>query len=188
MTLSEKTMNPSMTSAEVFFRTVAPEMGRAKLGGRSQILKLTPLLGYRYRALCDGAHNRQALQELARYVDRAYRSKMGDSSITWLVAHADGRIPDVFSECIRPTDKVIVVEFGPVDGMPWVKPLSTEVIATEILKIGVEALEEYGTEVESGLRRASELAKGGRLVITGSLYLISDVLRLVRNVRRAQRV
>lgn len=185
-TLSEKTMTPSMTSAEVFFRTVAPEMRRAKLDGRNQMFNLTSFLGYKRRALCDGAHNRQALQELGKYVDRAYRFKTAKSSVTWLVAHSDGRNPDVFRECIHPNDKVIVVEFGPVDGMPWVKPLGTEVIAAALSKIGLQALEQHGTEIERGLRRACELATGGSLVITGSLYLISDVFRLVRKVRRAQ--
>ncbi|KAK1087158.1 folylpolyglutamate synthase [Friedmanniomyces endolithicus] len=86
---------------------------------------------------------------------------------------------------LRPGDKVFAVEFGSVDGMPWVEPLSSEKIVEAVESVPamtgqVEAVA-CGRDVLAALQKASDAAEGGPMVVAGSLYLVGDVLRLLRD-------
>ena len=85
-----------------------------------------------------------------------------------------------------------------MDGMPWVKAMGAGKVAKaakEVLSekgdvdVGVDGVSQdesgddsraFGRDVVAGLRRASEIADGGPMVVAGSLYLVGSVLRALR--------
>ena len=85
---------------------------------------------------------------------------------------------------IKPGDRVFAVEFGHVDGMPWVEPLGAEKIVQGVRDLHPEETsvkaQAYGHDLQTALQMATEAADGGPLVIAGSLYLVGDVLRLLK--------
>jgi len=179
---------PSQDKAMGHIMEVAPDMIKAALAtqfpGRQQQLSIQHLTGRSKDVLLDGAHNAQSAAALGRTV-RAMRKTALETSITWLIAASDSRDPkDILVPLLRDGDAVFAVQFGPVDGMPWVKPASTSSLLSAA-KASVSSADSLSThdcggDVLAALRAASYQATGGPLVIAGSLYLVGDVLRLLR--------
>ena len=179
---------PALGRTEISARSLAPAMKDVMLPGRFQTVDLEPITGISgNRALLDGAHNHQAIQALCRYVRSRPRTReslrKGRSSITWVVALSQGKLSNDLFRHILFKDNIIAVEFGPVDGMPWARPVP----ATEIIGIlkghgpRTGQLLSFKSDVRAALRKASEIANGTPIVIMGSLYLVSDILRLLRD-------
>lgn len=147
--------------------------------GRLQTVNLQPILGQNVAALLDGAHNTQAAQALSTYVDQRIRPQ--SEPVTWLLAASKGKDVMELLRCfVKPQDKVIATKFGPVDGMPWVEPIDTAEIVQAAKQISDQV---EVTEIETvgvALRGLSKSHLPGPIVVTGSLYLVSDVLRLLR--------
>lgn len=188
-----------------------PELIRtahASLPGRLQWLDLPPRLlppgktTTTRTVLIDGAHNEQSAQALAEYVDGRLRQDHVQQSVssrspnthlpgsqesvpvTWVLAmKSDKDIHSVLSTLLRPSDRAITCAFGPVDGMPWVKSMSAtklaETIVATVKNVQVEAAK--AGSVGAALTRAVEVADNRPICVAGSLYLVSDVLRLVRD-------
>ena len=82
-------------------------------------------------------------------------------------------------------DSVAAVRFEPVDGMPWVKATKP----SELLRVAGEHgiddphLHDGGDDIKGTLTWAAEEAEGRPIVIAGSLYLVSSVLRLLRALK-----
>jgi folylpolyglutamate synthase len=85
---------------------------------------------------------------------------------------------------LRPGDQVAAARFGPVDGMPWVQATDPAELLQLAGQHGAEAagLHNAGDDVKDALTWASKSAGDKPLVIAGSLYLVSSVLRLLREV------
>ena len=147
--------------------------------GRLQTLDLSNLAGRSQTVLLDGAHNVQSAEVLKLYVDRQLRS--GEAyQVTWLMALSKGKdIREILKAATRPGDRLVAMQFGPVDGMPWVHPASTQDIQEAASQVGLEVDLSRNSDLKSTLIRAAKMAKGP-VVIAGSLYLVSDVLRLLR--------
>lgn len=115
-------------------------VSRVQWPGRLQELSIEALTGRQERILLDGAHNTQSASVLATYVDRHLRRRARGSGITWLIAATQGKdIRSILQQLVHPEDKVVAVEFGPVDGMPWVKPMSSKEltqVATDLVQRG----------------------------------------------------
>ncbi|PGH16414.1 hypothetical protein AJ79_01745 [Helicocarpus griseus UAMH5409] len=148
--------------------------------GRLHELSLEPLIPRKDPVLLDGAHNAQSAGVLCSYVDRNLR-KPGES-VTWVVSASQGKdLPELFGCMIKPGDNVAVVEFGEVAGMPWVRSVETTNILSVVRAMpNFSRCEGFGRDIISGLKWANEISAGGPLVIAGSLYLVSDILRLLR--------
>jgi len=143
--------------------------------------------GRRHRLLLDGAHNSQSAEVLGSFVDQRFRKGQDLTRVTWLIGISSGKgLHDILKPMIREGDAVIAVEFGPVQGMPWV----TATPSTEILDAvkRLFALKVFcadgGDSVDHALRKAVQIAGHGPLVVAGSLYLASDVLRFRRRQMR----
>jgi len=94
--------------------------------GRLQEINLECLTGCNQRVILDGAHNAQSAQQLSSFV----RSHAGDGKVQWVLAASEGKdVQQILEILLRPGDTVTAVEFGPVEGMPWVKPKSADAIA-----------------------------------------------------------
>lgn len=91
--------------------------------------------------------------------------------------------------------KIIFTSFGPVDGMPWVRPASVDTLlqcanrlvhSPDVVEPPTENVVEALEAVEGVLARWKEGGhtkheQGPLVVIAGSLYLCSDFLRFVRD-------
>ncbi|AEO62514.1 uncharacterized protein THITE_2106750 [Thermothielavioides terrestris NRRL 8126] len=158
-----------------------PMIKQMQWPGRLQRLDLQKIMGRPQEALLDGAHNPQSAEVLAHYVSRHLRS--GDQPVTWVVAATQGKdMNGIFSLLLKPDDRAAAVRFGPVDGMPWVKPADPVGLLELAAQYGVQepAMYDAGDDIRAALTWASQVAGDGPLVIAGSLYLVSSVLRLLR--------
>ncbi|MCJ1225089.1 folylpolyglutamate synthase [Toensbergia leucococca] len=150
--------------------------------GRLQRLSLKLLTGRQPDILLDGAHNAQSAEVLGSFVKRKLRTTA--SSVTWVIAFSQGKVlQELLAHLIEPGDNVVAVSFGPVAGMPWVQPTKVEDILNAVQKTGkVDHVHSVADNVEEALRWATTTSDGGPLVVAGSLYLVSDVLRLLRDI------
>lgn len=148
--------------------------------GRLQQLSIERISGRSNDILLDGAHNPQSARVLGAYVDK--RMRKHGTPTTWIIAASAGKdVRTMFPFMIRTGDNVVAVEFGPVAGMPWVQPTKAADLlqqAQDQVKLGA-AKQVNG--VKDALQVASIVADGGPLVVAGSLYLVSDVLRILRD-------
>lgn len=175
-------LRPHMTTSDVF--PLLPGLADVQWPGRLQNIDLHPLIDRRKPILLDGAHNAQSAEVLGKYVDRRMRSD--SKPVTWVVAASSGKdLAGVFGSIIRPGDCIATAEFGPVDGMPWVQSTNATELASSIQALqDVGKVQSFEGNLVPALQWASDEAQGGPLVIAGSLYLVSDVLRLLREAQK----
>ncbi|WEW55477.1 folylpolyglutamate synthase [Emydomyces testavorans] len=160
-----------------------PVISKTPRPGRLQEIQLEPLISRKESVLLDGAHNPQSAEALASYVDQHFRTR--GKSITWVVAASQGKnVQELFGYMLKPGDKVAAVEFGPVAGMPWVQSVNaTELVTMACSVSGIGVVKGFAANLLGGLNWANTVSAGGPLVIAGSLYLVSDVLRLLRQAQ-----
>ncbi|KAJ6094821.1 hypothetical protein N7467_002334 [Penicillium canescens] len=164
--------------------SLLPYLADVTWPGRLQKIALRPLVDRAEPILLDGAHNAQSAEVLGKYVDRKMRSS--GKPVTWVVAASSGKdLAGVFGSIIRPGDRVATAEFGPVDGMPWVTSTNAQELASSIQAIhDIGQVQSFEGDLLPALKWASQEAQGESLVIAGSLYLVSDVLRLLREAQK----
>ncbi|KAI1250391.1 hypothetical protein MGN70_007444 [Eutypa lata] len=164
---------------------LARAIGEMVWPGRLQSLDIRSLTGRKARVLLDGAHNPQSAEVLAAYVNKYLRTT--GKPITYVLAASEGKdLTEILNLLLRPGDNVVAVEFGPVDGMPWVKPMESNCISRVASSYGVTAASQLDARanVQSALEWATRTADEGPLVIAGSLYLVSDILRTLRSTKK----
>lgn len=163
---------------EISLSSLLPFISAIPRAGRLQRINLEPLIKRDALILLDGAHNPESAAVLSSYVDRKLRSNGG---VTWVVAASQGKdIKELFSPMIKPGDNIAVVEFGAVEGMPWVRSVNSLDLLTALRRPGVGAMQGFGNNLLQALEWASSVSPTSPLVIAGSLYLVSDILRLQR--------
>lgn len=146
--------------------------------GRLQRIVLEPLIARQEPVLLDGAHNAQSAEALGSYVNRKLRQRC--DGVTWVIAASRGKdFSAIFGSIIQSGDNVAITTFGPVDGMPWVSAAAPIELSRCVQMIdGIGQVNLFDGNVAAALRWACGVSNGGPLVIAGSLYLVSDVLRL----------
>ncbi len=148
------------------------------LPGRQQSLSIEAITGRKRTVLLDGAHNVQSAEVLSEYVERHLRPSR--RPVTWLMAFSKGKnVQEILSTILRTGDNLLAITFGTVDGMPWVQSEGLDQIFSAAQTVCTLNRNEKVIDLQSGLRRATEISNEGPLVIAGSLYLVSDVLRLL---------
>ncbi|EOA81207.1 uncharacterized protein SETTUDRAFT_24707 [Exserohilum turcica Et28A] len=167
--------------------------------GRMQLVRVPPIFGdypqHKGRnILVDGAHNPDAAKSLSGYVQTVLRDSAipgvgfpprGGWPVTWVLAMTEGKdAQEYLQTLLQPGDNVITTSFGPVDGMPWVKPMDPQ----HLLEIAYRVQPRItGLAIpEGGAFRALCAAKfmtekGRPIVLTGSLYLVGDFHRDLRS-------
>jgi dihydrofolate synthase len=181
--------------------SLAESIARTQLMGRMQPIRLGPITGTDDIAWLDGAHNRQAMEAVGPVFAakrRGFADMEGkadsDVPVTWVLAFSDGKHPGELLEPldIRPGDRIAAVEFGPVDGMPWKHPLwswkITDHVKEQYPDVEVVQFQAGNDELTKALKWATKWPSGekGAVICTGSLYLASDVLRLLRDRKATQ--
>ncbi|KAI5925109.1 FolC bifunctional protein [Camillea tinctor] len=140
--------------------------------GRLQSLNIKRLIGREEDVLLDGAHNPQSAEVLSDFVKKHLRT--GNRPVTWVFAASAGKdIGEILQILLQQGDSIAAVEFGPVDGMPWVAPRKSSDILSVASECGVaiSAQHDARTDILSALNWATQTSNGGPLVIAGSLYL-----------------
>ena len=150
--------------------------------GRLQSLSITALTGRQAPVLLDGAHNAQSIEVLGAFVDKKIRTR--PHPVTWVIGISAGKdLRELLSIICQPGDNVVAVEFGMVDGMPWVSPAKCCAIMEAARDVGISgSLHSAERDVVGAVKLATNLAGVNPIVICGSLYLVSDVLRLLRDM------
>lgn len=160
-----------------------------KFPGRQQSISIESLTGRQANIILDGAHNAQSAQALAKYVTQQFGAP-GEASrqpVTWVVAASDSKdVREIVEPLLNGGDSIVAVEFGPVDGMPWVNAMPAAKIEAVVAQLAQErkrhmATHSCGAKVKDALQEAVRLAGNGPLVVAGSLYLVGDVFRLLRH-------
>lgn len=132
--------------------------------------------------LLDGAHNESAAIELGKYLKHTRAEKNG---LIFVIALTKGKSIDGLLKHLNfsSRDTLIPFHFTPPLEMPWVKPYDKESIAKSANYYLEDVREHQVTSVEDlflflgEMRQAKDLRA---IVICGSLYLCSDVLRYIR--------
>lgn len=174
------------TSTNSPLHRLLPAVRNMTWPGRLQTINIRSLTGRNESILLDGAHNRQSAEVLGVYVDRKLRKE--NKKVTWVLAASKGKaLDDILKSLLQKGDCVTSVGFGPVDGMPWVKSMDTYEVLKAAAQCGVDQsqLHDAGDDLSAALRWAAEASDEGPLVVAGSLYLVSDVLR---HLRRAEEI
>ncbi|KZW03314.1 FolC bifunctional protein [Exidia glandulosa HHB12029] len=172
----------------------------ARLHGRLHWLHMTcPPLSPTLTVLVDGAHNRAGCAALGTYLDSLRLSER--RCFVLGVSEQKGKDPrDTLAPLLRRGDNVAVVPFSPVDGMPWVHPVSPY----EVTRAVREAIGEEGSlfcanaggqdaaawdevkpgeyprrQLQAALQWIAERSKVA--IVTGSLYLAADFYRILKD-------
>ncbi|RAR11577.1 FolC bifunctional protein [Stemphylium lycopersici] len=143
--------------------------------------------------LVDGAHNPDAAKVLIDCVNKVHRRGYIEGlgrhprvgwPVTWVLAMTEGKdASEYLRVLLRPGDHVITTTFGPVDGMPSVKPMDPEQLlqVAKSVQEGITGLAMPKDGAFRALLAAKHLTKNGwPVVLTGSLYLVGDFHREAR--------
>ena len=168
--------------------------------GRQEFVQVPPIFTNpsekKNRVLVDGAHNPDAAEALAVFVRDNLRFGQTPSRcrpesgwpVTWVLAMTEGKdARQYLATLLKPGDKVVTTTFGPVDGMPWVKPMDPKDLL-EVAKSVEPQITGLHVPVTDPLRAVSAakymshlLADWAPIVLTGSLYLVGDFHRELRS-------
>lgn len=130
-----------------------------------------------HQILVDGAHNTQSAKLLREFVDSNMRK---NCPITWVIGFSKPRTEFVkmLQEFgIKHSDKVVGTEFGPVEGMPWVKAADASEITANAMAFTQDVGLFGGDENRINIENLAELCRTSQVVVCGSLYLISELLK-----------
>lgn len=149
--------------------------------GRLQPISIEKITGRVVTILLDGAHNPQSAAVLSAFVEKRVRAP--GKPVTWVLAASAGKdMSEIVKVLVRDGDNLAATEFGLVDGMPWVRPMRSAAIlqTAKTLGISVAVSQDAQADVTMALDWASQVSHDGPLVVAGSLYLVSSVLKLLR--------
>ena len=131
--------------------------------------------------LVDGAHNADSALTLRKYVDSL---ETGTNKRTWImsISQSKAKTPEsVLEPLLSKGDDVIFVGFAtPIESLPWIKPSPLEPladIARRYVGDGSVKIERGG--IEPAVRSAIGNLQSGLIVVCGSLYLVSDLYKLL---------
>ncbi|KAJ8105073.1 hypothetical protein OPT61_g10400 [Boeremia exigua] len=164
--------------------------------GRQEMVRVTPVFqnasDRRNQVLVDGAHNPDAAIALDSFVSANLRYGQSPGQerppagwpVTWVLAMTEGKDARAYlATLLKPGDNVVTTAFGPVDGMPWVKPMDPKELL-ELAKSVEPQITGVHVPVLGALRAvctakymSDQLAAWSPIVLTGSLYLVGDLHR-----------
>jgi len=127
--------------------------------------------------LIDAAHNPAGAAALRTYLDALWA---GPRTFLISLSHSPPKTPlSTLTPLLRQGDRVAVLQFSPVEGMPWVKPSTPEqiTVAAESL-VGEEGEVVQANSVAEALTWA--IKNDSLLIVAGSIYLLSDFERFRR--------
>lgn len=159
--------------------------------GRLQWLDITSDTSKPVKVLLDGAHNPQAAEELALFLDTHLRPLAPGKAVHFVIAFTSGKdYGDIIACVVKPGDTVVTTQFGDVDSMPWIKSYSAKETADMVcstvknVKVGsVDSQDLDNSQLEAIKQCQNQmLTENQPVVVFGSLYLVGKVLEKVGNL------
>ncbi|CAH2353767.1 dihydrofolate synthetase [[Candida] railenensis] len=151
-----------------------------KWPGRLQSVDVPLSTGSTVEILLDGAHNESAAIELGKYLDS--KPNRSENGLVYIIAMTKGKnIDSLLKYLLSKDDTVILTGFSTPENMPWIQSSALgdlEAIARKYTENVYHGNEGSIEKVISQAQRLSE-KRGSEIVVCGSLYLCSDVLRYV---------
>jgi dihydrofolate synthase len=181
--LASMGLNPNRT-------LLADAIAATKINGRLQIVDLYNIVGRHVDALLDGAHNPQAIEIVDRFIRERFRTS---GPVSWVLAFSEGKpLDQMLRPLLESGDSVAAVEFGPVDGMPWKQAMPSSQIRDYLRSLPADTCEvkvkNFGPRVRDALQWAADQNPNSTsIAILGSLYLVSDVLRMNRDIENSRK-
>ncbi|KAF5637248.1 tetrahydrofolylpolyglutamate synthase [Fusarium tjaetaba] len=138
--------------------------------------------------LVDGAHNMLGITELRKHVNK--RLRRDDQPVTWVMGMSQSKDKPFFKmmeRLVEPQDNFAMVEFtqGPNDPQPLPASFGAEYAKMKQLDPG--NVYSGKPDIAGALPWACKKSDGGPLVVTGSLYLIRQLLSL-KGIRRRRHI
>jgi folylpolyglutamate synthase/dihydrofolate synthase len=129
--------------------------------------------------LVDGAHNPASAIALANYIS-SIALPLPRTYILSL-SHSPPKTPlSVLEPLLKPGDNIVLVQFSPVEGMPWVKNVEVgEMQGVARQLVGENGEIEVAKNLGEAIRWAAVESHGGISIVCGSLYLLADLYRLI---------
>lgn len=147
--------------------------------GRLQKLNLKFKRNEFIPVLMDGAHNGSAAIELSKYLNNEYGTT---EKKTFVIAVTKGKnLKPLFDPLIKPIDRVVITQFGPVDGMPWIQPNDSKELADFVRNTytqDVTVNKNIANLFQSLRQEQITNSKNEPIIVCGSLYLCGEILRL----------
>ena len=182
-----KMAQSSATFAGVTSETVVQGISATKWLGRLDRVEWGSALA-RMPVLVDGAHNVASAQALSDYLAAELD---GSEAILLIVALSGTKDAKAFLSALLGSlpsgsrvSLIATALSGGVDGMPWVQSVDAELIAQAGRAVGIPEVE-IAANLPEALRVAEQWAAdhpkrvgGKEIVVTGSLYLVSELYRL----------
>ncbi|KAJ4482275.1 Mur ligase [Lentinula aciculospora] len=155
----------------------------------------------KFLVLADGAHNPASSTTLSRYLTDYCNSSVAPNTtitITYILSlsHSPPKTPlQTLSPLLPPSlypnitvkVRVAVLRFTPPEGMPWVKSVPPSVLQSVVQGLCPEAElwkggDDTTDELPTALQWAASSSEPHLVVIAGSLYLVADFYRILREL------
>jgi folylpolyglutamate synthase/dihydrofolate synthase len=154
-------------------------ISKTKWPGRLEWIKLKTSHGQNVKLLLDGAHNAQAALELQKYI-----MSLSPKRVIYIVGMSCTKsIPEILSPLLAAANVVISVPFSTPEDMPWVKCHSPEEVMLECKLIEPGCIAMTASTLGQALDMVAEMVRDSKeeslVVVCGSLYLASDLYRLI---------
>lgn len=151
------------------------------LPGRMEWVGISDLTDglYKQPLLVDAAHNLLGVESLAKYTNTQLRSD--DKPVTWIIGLSSSNskpFAKMLQTLVQPQDNVAYVEYKQRENEP---PATPAHMGRDVLKTIVAAEDQLhadGSGLVDAVTWAARKAGTGRIVVTGSLYLIRDFFQI----------
>ncbi|CAG8495383.1 12857_t:CDS:1 [Acaulospora colombiana] len=133
------------------------------------------------RLLVDAAHNPQGAKSLRDFVDKLLQDK-DVPKVHWIYAATKGKdVQRCLGLLLRDGDTMIANTFSKVEDMSWVNCCETKDIVTRVNELNREVNVTAAENLVDALRQAYDRCgkEGGIVVLSGSIYFVADLFRLL---------
>jgi len=126
--------------------------------------------------LIDGAHNDGSSTQLRKYVNSVLKQKQLQH-VLWIFGATKGKdLRKVLTNLLNEGDIIFAVPFLTPEQMGWIKCCELDDILNTSSEIVPNAKKEKYEDLNTALNRASEFKTTYLIVVTGSLYLVREVI------------
>ncbi|CAG8465878.1 8606_t:CDS:1 [Acaulospora morrowiae] len=151
--------------------------------GRLQYIDVSSILGNSVteKLLVDAAHNPQGAKLLRDFIDKLLQKK-DIQKVHWIYAATRGKdVRKCLDLLLRDGDTMIANTFSKVEDMPWVNCCETEDLVTWTKELNREINISTAKNLVDALQQVYGRyeKEGGVVVMSGSIYLLADLYRLL---------
>jgi len=130
--------------------------------------------------LIDGAHNDGGSTQLRKYVDSVLKVKH-KKNVLWIFGATKGKdLPKILANLLKEGDIIFAVPFETPEQMGWIKCCDFGDILNTASELVPNIKKEKFLDLCRALDTASQFSPTHLIVITGSLYLVREALKVIK--------